>query len=363
MRLSILYVAYPFAPVGTSAVGGAEQVLTVLEAGMVAAGHRCRTIACQGSTAAGALLALPIPGGQLDPASRQRHHALVKRAILAALLAEPADVIHLHGLDFAHYLPPERAARAPVLVTLHLPPEYHDAEALRPQPRHVHLQPVSERQRLRFPAYLGLLPAIPNGVPMPEPTQRVGKHRFALALGRICPEKGLHIAIDACRRAAMPLVIAGRVFPYAEHERYFRERIAPALGNGVRFVGPVSGARKRRLLAGARCLLVPSLVEETSCLVAMEALACGTAVVARPAGALLDVVEDGVTGFVADGADQMARAIARVDQIDPQRCRRWATLHGSANRMVRAQVARYHALIARHASLCQPAAIAGAEAF
>src|SRR5205823_1274750 len=118
------------------------------------------------------------------------------------------------------------------------------------------------------------------------------------------------------------LLIAGEVYGYPEHERYFREVFAPRLDARRRFVGPT--ARRRELLAGARCVLIPSLVEETSSLVAMEALACGTPVIAYRRGALPEIVEDGVTGFVVDSVEEMAEAIARVGDMDRAACRRAA---------------------------------------
>src|SRR5437763_694856 len=104
---------------------------------------------------------------------------------------------------------------------------------------------------------------------------RHAKRDFALALGRICPEKGFHYALDAAALARTPLLIAGRVFPYPDHEQYFAKEIEPRLGPLARFLGNLDFARKRRFLTAARCVLMPSLIDETSSLVAMEAIACG----------------------------------------------------------------------------------------
>jgi CelD/BcsL family acetyltransferase involved in cellulose biosynthesis len=158
----------------------------------------------------------------------------------------------------------------------------------------------------------------------------------------------MHLAVQAARLAHVPLVLAGSVYPYPEHERYFREVVAPACdGNTVRFVGPVGLARKRRLLALARCLVVPSLASETSSLVAMEALACGTPVVAFRAGALATIVEHGRTGFIVDSVEDMAEALANVGTIDPATCRRAAEERFAAQRMAAQYLVLYSRLAAR----------------
>jgi glycosyltransferase involved in cell wall biosynthesis len=255
------------------------------------------------------------------------------------------DLLHFHGVDFHHYLPAEGP---PALVTLHLPIDWYVPEALRVRPWSTWYQCVSSSQARRAPPELPLVDFIPNGVPLDDLRLRERKRRFAVALGRICPEKGFHDAITAARDADIPLVIAGRVFPYPEHIAYFRDAIQPHLdGKRVRFIGVVGPARKRRLLGAASCLLVPSLAQETSSLVAMEALACGTPVVAYRAGALPDIVEHGRTGFLVDGVGPMAEAIDRVAAISPGECRRSAELRFSADVMVRRYLDLYQRLSAR----------------
>jgi glycosyltransferase involved in cell wall biosynthesis len=169
-----------------------------------------------------------------------------------------------------------------------------------------------------------------------------------LALGRICPEKGFHLALDAVMEANVPMILAGETFRYREHEEYLCTELVPRLdGRLRRFIGPVGSRRKWRLLAGARCLLVPSLVSETSSLVAMEALACGTPVIAFASGALPEIVEDGRTGFVVDGPSSMARAIRKIDRIDRATCRQVARERFSADRMTADYFQRYCQLVAQ----------------
>jgi glycosyltransferase involved in cell wall biosynthesis len=190
---------------------------------------------------------------------------------------------------------------------------------------------------------LNLLRPIENGV-APQLFARHAKRGFALMLGRICSEKGVHIAIDAAKRADVTLLIGGEVFAYEDHRRYFEEEVRPRLDGRRRFLGPVGLNRKRRLLAAARCLLIPSLAEETSSLVAREALAAGTPVVAFDRGALRETVEHGRTGYLVRDVAEMAEAIARVECLDPDTCRLIARQRFSSQRMIEQYLAVYHRL-------------------
>jgi glycosyltransferase involved in cell wall biosynthesis len=349
MTRTILSVAYPLAPVGPDAVGGAEQVLTYLDAALTRNGHRSIVVACEGSVTTGTLVATPAISGLLTEEAAARMRREHARRIAWALERWPVDLVHLHGIDFHAYLPPPGA---PALATLHLPPGWYPPEVFRLARPHTYLHGVSHAQQRAMPPCPALLPPIENGVPVQALHVGLRKRRYALALGRICGEKGFHHAAHAARRAEVPLCIAGELFRYEEHERYFREKLLPTLDAQRRYLGPVGFRRKRRLLSAARCLLVPSLAPETSSLVAMEALACGTPVIAFRSGALPEVVEHGKTGFVVDSAEEMAEAIRAADTIDPDLCRETARRRFS----LEAMTGRYLELYER---LCQaPAAAA-----
>ena len=322
--MTVLNVAYPLAPVGPHATGGAEQVLSLLDRALVRAGHESVVIACEGSTVAGRLVAIPCPAGPLDEAARRKAQADTRRAIRDALARRRIDVVHLHGVDFAEYAP---AFGPPRLATLHLPPSWYPRAAFRTGAQ---LVCVSSAQARVCPAESR---TIANGIDLDDFGAMVRKREFALALGRVCPEKGYHLALDAAAEAGMPLVLAGAVYGYPAHVEYFEREIAPRLDARRRFIGAAGLARKRRLLAAARCLVIPSQVAETSSLVAMEALASGTPVIAFRSGALPEIVEDGRTGFVVDGVAEMARTMRRAGEIDPEVCRQTARERFPAERM------------------------------
>jgi glycosyltransferase involved in cell wall biosynthesis len=342
MKLSILSVAYPLAPAGPDAAGGSEQILTLLDRTLTRNGHHSVVIACEGSRVEGTLVTVPRPTGPLDDRVRreaqQRHH----RAIESALHRWSFDLVHMHSLDFHAYLPPPGI---PVLVTLHLPPDWYPAGIFRPDRPDTWLHCVSASQTRACPKSSSILPYVENGVPLDNLRTHVRKRDFALSLGRICPEKGFHLALEAAIEAGSPMIVAGEIFEYRDHEEYFWREMLPRLnGKTRRFIGPLTMARKRRWLSAARCLLVPSLVPETSCLVAMEAMACGTPVIAFPSGALPEIVEHGRTGFIVDGPKEMAAAIRHAGEIDPEVCRQTARERFSAERMLDRYLDLYHRL-------------------
>jgi glycosyltransferase involved in cell wall biosynthesis len=335
VSLTVLNVAYPFAPVHPDAVGGAEQILATLDAGLVAAGCRSLVLACPGSRVKGVLCPTPPLPAAIDELGRQAAWQVVRRRVAELVASASVDVVHMHGLDFAEYLP----SGVPILVTLHLPLSFY-----RPPPqslRGVALVCVSHSQReLGGPSWAGV-PVVDNGVALEVPPRR--KRRYALALGRICPEKGLHDAVEAARLADLPLGIGGRAFPYASHQHYLATQLGPRLDRHRRLLGAVAGARKARLLAAAQCLVVPSVVAETSSLATMEALAAGTPVVARRIGALPTLIEHGRTGFLVSSVEEMAHAMGACRALDPQDCRQAAAGFDAA-RMVDRYLGIYRAL-------------------
>ncbi|MFP5276610.1 MAG: glycosyltransferase [Acidobacteriota bacterium] len=350
MLLNVLSVAFPFAPVRADAVGGAEQILSRLDQALVRAGHSSLVVACEGSQVAGKLFSFPPPvrlgvGISEEAACRRA----VQYAIDRALGSSRVDLLHMHGLDFDRYSLPEEI---PAVVTLHLPIAWYPPEAWARFAGRVQFCCVSQAQRRTFPAEAGDCVVIPNGVPLPELDRQPPAGDYALVLGRVCPEKNTHAAFRAGSLAGIRVLLGGEVFPYPEHQQYFREQVAPLLEErpGLprhAFLGPLSPSRKQRLLAGARCLLHPTRAPETSSLVAMEALAAGTPVIAFRSGALPEIVEDGVTGFLVNTAEEMAEAIRRVGSLSRQACRSAAQRRFPLQRMIAGYMDLYQTMARR----------------
>src|SRR5579884_2595076 len=218
MKLTVLSVAYPLAPVSFDAAGGAEQVLAMLDAALERRDHRSLVVAPEGSAVQGVLMPTAAARGELDEQARKRAWRKHREAIACALSRWPVDLVHMHGVDFYRYLPAPGPA---VLATLHLPLAWYPPEALEPSRPNTYLHCVSESQHRTRPERSSMLAPIANGVPVERLAANARKRKFALALGRICPEKGFHLAIEAAEKANVPLVLAGEVFRYETHESYF----------------------------------------------------------------------------------------------------------------------------------------------
>ncbi|MBV8572237.1 MAG: glycosyltransferase family 4 protein [Acidobacteriaceae bacterium] len=327
-RYSVLSVAYPLLPVHSGSAGGAEQILSLVDRGVTEAGHDSLVIAAAGSRIVGTLIQTQTFEGQITEEmlarAREEHRDFIERTLRETRV----DLIHLHGLDFYEYLP---STSVPKVATLHLPIAWY--------PDHIFEIPglelvcVSDAQATTLPERQRAT-TVRNGIDVAAFGGGCERGDFLLYLGRICPEKGADIALRIAHQLARRLVLAGPVHPFEYHQNYFREKVAPLLDDERRYVGATGLLEKRKLLAQTQCLLIPSLVDETSSLVAMEAMASGTPVIAFRRGALPEVVEHERTGFLVENEGEMADAVEKTATISAAVCRETALRRFDFRRMV-----------------------------
>jgi glycosyltransferase involved in cell wall biosynthesis len=341
LGVTIVSVAFPLLPVSSGSAGGAEQILFLLDQEFVRRGHRSIVIAAKGSRISGQLVETPVAEREITDPLRGTAHRAHMEAIDAAIRQYKPDLLHFHGLDFPEYLP---AATIPRVATLHMPLDWYQPSAFTVPD--LHLVCVSQSQfdsRPQLHAH-----PVANGIDLSRyhsPPEASRKNM--LWMGRICREKGVHLALQAAQRGHRPLIVAGPVHPFPEHQAYFTDEVKPLLDSERRFVGAVNSAQKADLLGEATCVLIPSLAAETSSLVAMEAAASGTPVIAYRSGALPEIVEDGTTGFVVDSQEEMIDACARLESISSARCRRVAESRFDSRRMAGDYLALYAAICDR----------------
>ena len=343
--LTVLSVAYPLLPVNSGSGGGAEQILHLVERGLASSGARSIVIAAKGSQLSGSIIETAVCEGPFTEERREQAQQKHRKAIHSVLKREKVDVIHFHGLDFDRYVAEE--THAAQLATLHLPVSWYPSRVF--ELPNVSLNCVSQSQASSASVSF-TLPVISNGVDVSSYRASMDRTDSLLWLGRVCPEKGTDVALRVAHRLKLPLTVAGPVHPFETHERYFTEQVQPLLDDQRRYIGTVGLQEKAALLTQARCVLIPSLAPETSSLVAMEAASSGAPVIAYRSGALPEVVEDGITGFIVDSEEDMADAVRRSREISPAKCLAVAQTRFQASRMVADYIALYRQLINDHRS-------------
>jgi glycosyltransferase involved in cell wall biosynthesis len=226
------------------------------------------------------------------------------------------DVIHDHTLVGPLLA---RGRVIPTVVTVHGPVTGEPGHYYRHLGDSVRLVAISEAQR-RAAADLNWCATVHNAINATHLPFRENKRDWVLFLGRCTPDKGMHLAIDAARLAGRNILLAAKCSEPAE-AAYFEAEIKPRLGPDAQWLGEVGGERKKELLSEARCLLFPIQWEEPFGMVMIEAMACGTPVVALRRGSVPEVVTHGITGLVCNGPAELPSAINAAHTIDPTACR------------------------------------------
>ncbi len=323
--------------------GGTERIVSYLTEALVRQGHEVTLFASGDSRTAARLESIVPRALRLEPGLHDATAAHTLAVEEVVRRRDAFDVIHCH-IDHLH-LPLLTRLDTPFVNTLH---GRLDLPELGPLYRRFHQAPVvsisdHQRQPLSFANWVA---TVYNGIPedLYDFHHRPGD--YLAFLGRMSPEKGPDQAIQIARRAGLPIKLAAKVDPVDQD--YFDTRVRPLLDQpGVEFVGEISDAEKSEFLGNARALLFPIAWPEPFGLVMIEAMACGTPVIAYPLGSVPEIVEDGVNGFVVEGVDQAVTAVGRLDEIDRRGCRAVFEARFSARRMAEDYLAVYRRLLGR----------------
>jgi glycosyltransferase involved in cell wall biosynthesis len=327
-RLRIAQLAPIASPVTPDSTGSVEQLVWLLTKELVRRGHAVTLCATGDSRTSAALHAIYPRGYEDDPDlwNWQFHESMHAASVFER--ADDFDVIHSHGYHFA--LPFTRLAPAPVLHTYHVLP---DPDVLRVYARYPEAQVVAISHYQRS-LYRGIpdVEVVHHGIDTAAFPFGKASGDYLLFLGRLLPDMGVVAAIHLARQVGMPLILAG---PIDEDREYFNGQVAPRLdGRRLRHVGPVGVAERNRLLAGAAALLYPIREPEPFGLVLIEAMACGTPVLAHALGAVPEIVENGVTGHAAADLPSMAEHLPDVLALDRSCVREAAVARFDYRRMV-----------------------------
>jgi len=316
--LRIAQIAPLYESVPPKLYGGTERVVSYLTEALVRQGHQVTLFASGDSRTGAELVPACDRAIRLDsrhPDAGALHLVMLERVFQRA---SSFDVIHCH-LDTGVHLPLARRSRVPVITTLHGRLDLAGLDNLYKEFSDMQLVSISDSQRRPLP-HAGWAATIHHGLPtaLHRPSYRPGD--YLAFLGRVSPEKGLEHAVSIARRAGMPLKIAAKVDRADEH--YFRLHVEALLrAPGVEFVGEIGEAQKTSFLGGAAALLFPIEWPEPFGLAMIEAMACGTPVIAFRCGSVPEVVDEGVTGFVVDNEDEAVECVPRAMDLDRRACR------------------------------------------
>lgn len=326
--------------------GGTERVVSYLTEELVRLGHDVTLFASADSETRARLVACAPRALRLNPGAGDplTHYALMLERVRQR--QAEFDVLHFH-VEGAH-LPLFRPLAAKTLTTVHGRLDLPGTEALCREFPEMPLVSVSDSQRQPVPdAYW--VATVHHGLPREVcPFNPVARGGYLAFLGRVSPEKGLDRAIEVARRTGMRLRIAAKVD--REDERYFRASIVPLLDDSeVQFAGEVSEADKPSFLGNAAALLFTIDWPEPFGLAMIEAMSCGTPVIAQRRGAVAEIVEEGVSGFIVGSIDEAVAAVPRALALDRRRVRAAFEERFTAERMARDYLSVYRALGLRRA--------------
>jgi glycosyltransferase involved in cell wall biosynthesis len=339
--MRIAQVAPLYESVPPKLYGGTERVVSWLTEELVRLGHDV-TLFASGDSLTTARLVPPCKKAlRLDSncVDQLAHHVLMLDQVFSE--KENFDLIHFH-VDYLHF-PVSRRQQTAHVTTLHGRLDLPDLVPLYRHFRDIPVISISDAQRKPLP-WANWQGTVHHGLPRESFSLGCGKGRYLAFLGRTSPEKGLDQAIEIAKRADMSLKIAAKIDRV--DVEYFETVIKPLLDHPlIEFIGEVGYPEKNVFLGNAAGLLFPINWREPFGLVMIEAMACGTPVIAYPRGSVPEVMQDGVTGFVVPYLEGAVKAVKRLGEIDRRKCRRHFEQHFNAERMAQDYLHIYQRLV------------------
>jgi glycosyltransferase involved in cell wall biosynthesis len=339
--MRIAQIAPLFESVPPRLYGGTERVVSWLTEALISLGHDVTLFASGDSVTNARLVPVCRKALRLDPECVDPvvHHVLMMEQVFSQ--AADFDLIHSH-VDYLHFSL-SRRERTPCITTLHGRLDLPDLAPLYKNFRDIPLVSISDAQREPLP-WANWQGTVHHGLPPKSLAFYEGTGKYLAFLGRISPEKGVDQAIEIAVRSGLPLKIAAKID--CNDREYFENKIRPLLNHPlIEFIGEIGYAEKNDFLGNAVALLFPINWPEPFGLVMIEALACGTPVIAYPFGSVPEIIQDGVTGFQVRDTDGAVNAVNRIDEIDRLDCRRHFERYFTDERMALDYVKTYRRLV------------------
>jgi glycosyltransferase involved in cell wall biosynthesis len=348
--MRIAQLAPPLEKVPPVGYGGTERVIYTLTEELIKRGHDVTLFASGDSQTSAHLVPTVERAAWHDQPPLSEFVPLWSVVVGKALRhLDDFDVAHSHLDHFGFSL--SRQSRTPVVTTLHGRLDLPELEPVFCEFAEVPLVSISDAQRAPV-SWANFVGTVYHGIDLNRFTYNAQPGEYLAFLGRVSAEKGLHTAIRIARKTGMPLKVAARMpLPFRDDANvradweYWEQVVEPLLGSDIELIGEVGGDEKDEFLGNAAALLFPIDWPEPFGLVMIEALACGTPVLALSRGSVCEVIRDGVTGFVRDTDDELVEAVCNLGAIDRASCRREVERRFSPGAMAEAYEAVYEGLV------------------
>lgn len=331
--MRIAQIAPLWIPVPPRTYGGIELFLSLLTEDLVERGHEVFLFASEDSQTKATLIAGTEKALWTRKDLRSPHAVINRYLKMVYDRLNMFDIVHNHA-DFFMFPLVLGNESVPILTTLHRPIDSEEAKVLRSFPSINYLAISQDQKKSAEEQNIRIMDVVYNGVDPKKYEFNNSPEDYFLYLGRLNKEKGVVAAIEIAKAADKKLVVAGNIAGPAEWNYFFKE-VQPRLnGEKISFVGEVDFKEKMKLLRNARALLFPINRREPFGLVMIEAMACGTPVIAFNRGSVPEVIEDKKTGFIVEHKEQMMEAMDSIKKIKRKDCRKSVEKNFTLKQMV-----------------------------